>query len=66
MWQVEMEVMKAVLAAETVKHSVSGAVLTAEPLNHAVSGDVAGKAEETCVERSSGGGLAEEPFQRAG
>ena len=32
-----------------------------------VSGNLAGKVEETCgVERSSSGGLAEEPFQHVG
>ena len=52
-WQVEKEVMRAVLAAD--------------PVNFSVSSDLAGKVEETCgEERSSSGGVAEEPCQHAG
>ena len=48
MRRLDEEMMSAVLAADLVKSTVSG--------------DLAGK-EETCgVERSSSGGLAEEPF----
>ena len=52
-WQVEKVVMSAVLAAD--------------PVNSATSCDLAETVEETCdVEKSSIGGLAEEPFQHVG
>ena len=43
---------------------VTNAVLAAYFVNSIISGDLAWQVEETCgVERSSSGGLAEEPFQ---